>query len=184
MTQFKFKADDKVKRVYSSHEGMKVGDIAVVESFENSMNMFLKGYSFAHDPQNFELVVEDEKETITHILKTKPWWIAVRNQEEYNNVQNWLGENYGSRCIASYNSSMKYLTNISSVGSIENDWVMHGNGDKPKEKEIILEFQTTIKSVKLPEKVKPTTEQQLKIAELEKTIAKASAQIEQLKEMK
>ena len=44
-----FKVGDKLKRIYSIHEGMKVGDIAVVRHVVDVWNIYLDGYEFAHD---------------------------------------------------------------------------------------------------------------------------------------
>ena len=48
--------------------------------------------------------------------------------------------------------------------------------EKTNAQEITLEFETIVKSVKLPEVAPKLTEQQLKIIELEATISKAQEQ--------
>lgn len=128
-------------------------------------------------------IVKEEKEEMkfdmnSFDLKTNPWWIAVRNREEYELVQNWLLENYGTKCIAEYSREFKYLTNTGCGGRVEKSWVMHGSADKPEHQEIKLNFKTVVDSVTFPE-VK--TEQQKQIEELEKTILLAKQQIETLK---
>ena len=123
-------------------------------------------------------VVKEEKEEMQFDMKKEPWYIRVANEQEYELVQNWLLENYGTNCVAEYSREFKYLTNTYSGGHVNKSWVMYGSGNKPERQEIKLTFKTVIDSVTFPE-VK--TEQQKQIEELEKTILLAKQQIETLK---
>lgn len=183
MTQFKFKAGYKVKRIRSEHEGMKVGDIGVVKSFENSMNMYLEGYRFAHDPENFELVVEDEKENISKWLRENKWFIRTGNPEKSKLVQEWLFE-HGYEWLSgkgvSYTDRM-YLCNVDTGGGLH-DRILQTNSDKSlhkSAKELTFEFETVVKSVKLPT---IESEKDKKIRELQETIQSAANQIKAIKE--
>lgn len=185
MTQFKFNTCDKVKRIRSEHEGMKVGDVGVVKSFENRVSMLLEGYNSAHDPQNFELVVEDEKEITKKFLCEQKWFIRTGNPEKSKLVQEWLFEHgcewlYGKKVQTGFND--KLITNTNCVGNKEK-YIMFSMADnKTNAQEIVLEFQTVVKAVKLPEVLPKKTEAQLKLEELQRTIEDAQRQIAELKE--
>lgn len=177
----KFKVGDRVKRIASAHEGMKVGDVAVVKSIVDEWNLHLEGYSFAHDPQNFELVTSaDEKETISKFLRENKWFIRTGSPEKSKLVQEWLFE-HGMK----WHDGTKHTLNYSEdfLSSYGDSFGTHGKDvlTDSSRQEITPEFETIVKSVKLPETPKPT-EQELRIIELEQTIAQASAQIKQLKE--
>jgi len=187
MTQFKFNIGDKVKRIRSEHEGMKVGDVGVVKSFENRVSMLLEGYNSAHDPQNFELVVEDEKEITKKFLRENRWFIRTGSPEKSKLVQEWLFE-HGMKWQwytgFNNNTNEKLLTNTYDDGDKNNYILFAVDSNKTNAQEIKIESETVIKSVQLPEILPNKTEQQLRIEELEATIAQASAQIKQLKEIK
>lgn len=184
MTQFKFNIGDKVKRIRSEHEGMKVGDVGVVKSFENRTSMLLEGYNFAHDPANFELVVEDEKEITKKFLREEKWFIRTGSPEKSKLVQEWLFEHgcgwlYGKTVQSGFNDTM--LTNTDCAGNKE-EYIMFSTAlEKKNAQEITLEFETIMKPVKFPEAPKKT-EAQLKLEELQRTIEDAQRQIAKLKE--
>lgn len=190
-----FKDGDKVRTLVDINKYAKKGDILLVKDgfdfYPNRDAGFscAKGFvntKWLNETNNsrFQLVKEEKEEMQFNMkgfdLKTNPWWIAVRNREEYELVQKWLLENYGAKCIAEHSREFKYLTNTTSGGHVEKSWVMHGSGDRPEHQEIKLTFKTVIDSVTFPE-VK--TEQQKQIEELEKTILLAKQQIEELKKI-
>ena len=133
-------------------------------------------------------LVQDEKESTSVWLKENKWFIRTGSPEKSVQTQKWLFE-HGIGWADSpkdsfniYGTQHKALTNTyggpatdTIMWSVDNDWIAS------IAQEITLEFETILKSVKLPEAPKPT-EQELRIIELEKTIAQASAQIKQLKE--
>ncbi|UZS00832.1 hypothetical protein [Pseudomonas phage vB_PsaM_M1] len=178
----KFKAGDRVKRVASSHNGMVVGDTAIVRYQEGSSYLYLEGYEHSHDPINFELV-EDEKQSTAKWLKENKWFIRTGSPEKSKLVQEWLFEHDYHWCIGDEVNDFgeAYLTNTDS-GAYLSPAILHGGGDKTNAQEIKIEFETVVKSVQFPEIAPKKTEQQLCIEELEATIAQASTQIKQLKE--
>lgn len=180
----KFKAGDTVKRFRETHEGMKTGETAIVKKWQDWCSFFLEGYDLAHDPANFELVKSvDEKESTAKFLREEKWWIKCNSQLEFELINDWLEENSNIRCHCNPPESCKIITNFNSNG--KKDYIRWNDRDNyPKENEVKIEFETIVKSVKLPEVVPKKTEQQLRIEELEATIAQASAQIKHLKEMK
>lgn len=171
----KFKAGDKVKRICSSHEGMTIGDVAIVRMMENGSNMYLEGYGYSHDPGNFELVEETEKESTAKWLKQNKWWIKCESQAELDLINPWLKENFGDTLGVRVPDIIKYVCNDFTYPNL----VFWGYEDKPKNQEITLEFGTIVKSFTLPV---VETEQEKKIRELQETIDKASAQIKAIKE--
>ena len=187
----KFKAGDKVKRIASVHDGMKVGDIAVVKYVENVWNIYLDGYEFAHDPANFELVTSaDEKESTSAWLKENKWFIRTGSPEKSKLVQEWLFQHgcewlYGKTVQSDFKDQL--LTNTNCGGYKEKYIMFSTDGNKTNAQEITLEFETIVKSVKLPEAPKPTeqeSQQELRIIELERIINDAKNKIEELKLIK
>lgn len=179
----KFKAGDKVKRVAGCHEGMRVGDTAVVRCLEGPC-LYLDGYKTSHNPKIFELV-QDDKESIKQFLKENKWFIRTGSPEKSELVQEWLFEHgcewwWGKKVQTGFNDEL--ITNTNCVGFIEKYIMFSMNDNKSNAEEIKIEFGTIIKNVQLPEIPPKKTEQQLRIEELEATIAQASAQIKQLKE--
>ena len=177
----KFKAGDKVKRIGKPFGSVKVGDIETVETVQRSGSIELVDHSYRYDPEYFELV-QDEKESTSAWLKENKWFIRTGSPEKSKLVQEWLFEHgmewlYDKKNVSDFKE--KYLTNTLDTGKLSQR-IMHGDSDKTNAQEITLEFETVVKSVKLPEAPKPT-KQQLRIIELEATIAQASAQIKQLK---
>jgi len=182
----KFKAGDQVKRIAFVHEGMKVGDVAVVKSVADGWNMYLEGYSFAHDPQNFELVTSaDEKEAISKFLRENKWFIRTGSPEKSKLVQEWLFE-HGMKWQwyndFNNNTNEKLLTNTYDDGDKNNYILFAADSNKTNAQEIKIEFETIMKSVQLPQVLPKKTEAQLKLEELQRTIEDAQRQIAQLKE--
>jgi len=133
-------------------------------------------------PWRVEPVTEEPKQMFN--IKTDPWFIRVNSKQEFEVIQDWLQENYGTCLSSNYYSSMVYLTNSYADGGVREDFVMHGSSDpleKQALKEIKLTFKTTIDSVTFPE---VETEQQIKMKQLQETIDKAAKQIKELKEGK
>jgi hypothetical protein len=185
----KFKIGDKVRRIGKPFGSVKVGDIETVETVRGNGSIELVNRFYVYDPEYFDLV-QDEKESISKFLRENKWFIRTGSPEKSKLVQEWLFERgmewlYDKKNVSDFKE--KYLTNTSGTGVLS-PWIMHGTSDKTNAQEITLEFETVVKSVKLPEVApKPTeqeSQQELRIIELEKTIAQASAQIKQLKEIK
>ena len=182
----KFKIGDKVKRIGEPFGSVKVGDIETVETVRGSGSIELVDHFYVYDPKYFELV-QDEKESTSAWLRENKWFIRTGSPEKSKLVQEWLFE-HGIHWAGNpkdsfdiYGTQHKILTNTR--GMQATDTIMW-SVDKYRTsgaQEITLEFETVVKSVKLPEAPKPT-EQGLRIIELEATIAQASAQIKQLKE--
>lgn len=134
-------------------------------------------------PEYFE-PVKDEKESTAKWLKENRWFIRTGTKERSELVQEWLFEHgyvwFVQGSVPSYLES-KYLCNVCIDGSIIGDILQTSNSQHIHKdaQEIILEFQTTIKSVKLPA---VETEQEKEIRELQETIDKASARIKAIKE--
>lgn len=179
----KFKAGDKVQRTYGEFKGMKVGDVGIVKGLAYFSCMTLEGYDGEHTMDNFKLV--DEKESTSAWLKENKWFIRTGSLEKSVQTQKWLFEHgcewlYGKTVQSDFND--KVLTNTNCVGSKEKYIMYTHNVNKDNVQEITLEFETIVKSVKLPETPKPT-EQQLRIEELQRTIEDVQRQIKQLKEI-
>ena len=181
----KFKAGDKVQRTCGELKGMKVGDVSAVTGLARFSCMTLEGYDGEHDMDNFKLV--DEKESTSVWLKENKWFIRTGSPEKSKLVQEWLFEHGcewlydGKNAQTGFNDAL--LTNTDYDGNKEK-YIMFSKSDSKDNnaQEIVLELETTIKSVQLPDVTPKKTEQQLRIEELEATIAQASAQIKQLKE--
>lgn len=178
-----FKIGDTVIRIAGRHVGMSPGDTAKISGFCGD-DFYLEGYgNSTHTWANFDLV-QDEKESISKFLRENKWYIHTGSPEKSFATQTWLFEHgmewnsgdklfhkYGEDCIS---SSTEYgvLFCTSSVS------YARGTGCK----EIKIEFQTVVKSAKLPEIPPKKTEQQLRIEELEAIISKAQEQVAKLKE--
>ena len=129
----------------------------------------------------FKLTKEEPKQMFN--IKTDPWFIRVNSEQEFEVIQDWLEENYGSILISNYSTAFKYLTNTADDGQVEEAFVMHGQGnplETTSRKEIKLTFKTTIDSVTFPEM---ETEQQIKMKQLQETIDKAARELKELREM-
>lgn len=132
-------------------------------------------------PDNFVVIQEEPKQMFN--IKTDPWFIRVNSEQEFDVIQNWLEENYGTCLMVEYGSWMEYLTNTDSGGTVAKARVMHGNGDPVSttpRKEIKLTFKTTVDSVQYPV---VETEQQIKMKQLQETIDKAARELKELREM-
>lgn len=130
-------------------------------------------------------LVQDEKESTSAWLKENKWFIRTGNPEKSKLVQEWLFEHdcewlYGKNVQSDFKDTM--LTNTDCVGEKGNFIMFSTALDKKNAQEITLEFETVVKSVKLPELAPKKTEQQLRIGELEATISKAQEQVAKLKE--
>lgn len=184
----KFKAGDKVRIIKATNKSALYSNlIGNVYTLLYKVTDTIQVGSWAVQEEVDWFIREDdielEKESISKFLKENKWFIRTGSVEKSELVQEWLFE-HGYGWVIGKNSvsdfKEKYLTNTSDSGELSK-YIMHGNSDKTNAKEITLEFETVVKSVKLPEAPKKT-EQQLRIEELETTIAQASAQIKQLKE--
>jgi hypothetical protein len=179
----KFKAGDKVKRIGKPFGSVKVGDIETVETVRGSGSIELVDHFYVYDPKYFELV-QDEKESTSAWLKLNKWFIRTGSPEKSKLVQEWLfNHDYEWFCGKTVQSDFKdqFLTNTNWVGDKEKYIMYTHNVSKDNAQEITLEFETVVKSVKLPEVPKPT-EQELRIIELEATISKAQEQVKKIKE--
>lgn len=126
------------------------------------------------------------KDQTAKFLKENKWFIRTGSPEKSFATQTWLFEHgygwlIGKNNVSDFNE--KYLTNTSTTGELS-QYIMHGNSDKTNAQEIKIEFETIVKSVKLPEVAPKLTEQQLKIIELEGIINDAKSKIEELKLIK
>lgn len=183
-----FKKGDKVKRVAGYHEGMQVGDTAVVRQQASFDRLCLEGYESPHDPENFELV-QDNKESIKQFLKENKWFIRTGSPEKSKLVQEWLFDHGcewlhdGKNAQTDFNDAL--LTNTDYYGTKEKCIMFSKSDSKTNAQEIVLEFETIVKSVQLPEVASKKTEAQLKLEELQKIIEDAQNKIDELKgEMK
>jgi hypothetical protein len=185
----KFKAGDKVKRIGKPFGSVKVGDIETVETVRGSGSIELVDHFHVYDPKYFELV-QDEKESTSAWLKENKWFIRTGSVEKSKLVQEWLFE-HGCEWLCGKGKTVQsdfkdqLLTNTNCVGYKEKYIMFSTDGNKTNAQEITLEFETVVKSVKLPEAPKPTeqeSQQKLRIIELEATISKAQEQVAKLKE--
>ena len=145
----------------------------LVEEFSNN-KIWIQG-------NHFNLVKEEPKQMFN--IKTDPWFIRVNSEQEFEAIQDWLQENYGTCLSSKYSSAFEYLTNTLSGGQVEKAFVMHGRGnplETTSRKEIKLTFKTTIDSVEYPV---VETEQQIKMKQLQETIDKAARELKELREM-
>lgn len=160
-----FKKGDIVKRVASSHEGMRVGDTAVVSSQEG-IHLWLDGYDTSHDTKNFELV-EDE-----NVMSLKKNWsldINSENAEVYKQTLIALGYTWSESHTVWISQSYIRTDNAN------NNKVFFSNMTEHDHFEDIEEF---LKFHFIPQK----TEAQLKLEDLQKIIEDAQKKIKQLKE--
>jgi hypothetical protein len=176
----KFKAGDKVQRIYGEFKGMKVGDVGIVKGLAYFSCMTLEGYDGEHTMNNFKLV--DEKESTSAWLKENPWYIKVNGKQEFLAAVKWL-EDHGQVAELS-NSWLDGVEALRSSNNMVSTYIRTDMTCVSKETEIILNFKVVVKSVKLPEAPKPTeqeSQQKLRIIELEATIAKAQEQVKKIK---
>ena len=179
-----FKAGDKVRRIAGEHEGMVVGDIAVVTHLD-SVGIRLEGFEYQHDPENFELV-KNEKEIISKWLKENAWYMYIKpnNPAGSKAVQKWLFEHGVEWWNWKYVhlTGKMCLTNVDTDGEIGIYLMQTDNreGVHYSAHEVKIEFETIVKSVTLPS-VPMKSEQEIKIEEIEAIISKAYEQIKQLK---
>ena len=176
----KFKVGDWIKRTGDNYKGVNKGDTKQVVQLVPDVGIRFYGDNVVYDQMFFELV-QDEKESTSAWLKENKWWIRCKSQLEFELINNWLEENACIRCQCNPPESCKIITNFNSNGM--KNYVMWNDRDNyPKESEITLEFETVVKSVKLPEVAPKPTEQELHIIELEATISKAQEQVKKIKE--
>lgn len=123
----------------------------------------------------FELVEEKPQ----FDLKKNPWFIRTGTKEKSEAAQKWLFEQGFT-----WNAGSKYLYDYGEIilEGVENSKFVQGCFPEPESLEIILEFETVVKSVTYPV-VEVEAEQDKKIKELQQTIEKAQKQIEELKNM-
>lgn len=179
----KFRAGDKVKVVSAERDtywyASKIGNIYTLKSFDGE-DWVAKETDFGvFAPCDLELY-QDEKESTSAWLKENPWYIKVNNKQEFLAAVKWLEDH--NQVAELSNTWLDGIESLRSSNNMVNTYIRTDMTCVSKEKEIILNFKVILESVQLPEAPKPT-EQELRIIELEKTIAQASAQIKQLKEM-
>lgn len=116
-------------------------------------------------------------------LKTQPWFVRVNNEQEFNLLQEWLKENFGTHYNCGWHPQMMGLTNTTVDGKIYNSYVMWFSDDKSlnqNSNEIKLHFKTALDSVEWPI---VESEEDKKIRELKETIEAAAKQIKELENM-
>lgn len=117
-------------------------------------------------------------------MKTQPWFIKIDSQEEFDLVQEWLIENYGSGLQCNWGGPTKKcgVTNWSrAVGRACINHVMWmGEGEKPDKyaSEIKFNFRKVIDNVEFPD-VK--SEQELEIERLTEIINQAQETLNKMK---
>lgn len=131
-------------------------------------------------PNDFKLYKEEPVNQFD--MKIQPWFIRVNNEQEFNLVQEWLKENFGTCCNFKWYPLMKGLSNTKNEGKIFNNRVMWCDDKSLNQNsyEIKLNFKTIIDSVEWPV---VESEKDRKIRELKETIEAAAKQIKELEEM-
>jgi hypothetical protein len=189
----KFKAGDKVKRIGKPFGSVKVGDIETVETVRGNGSIELVDHFYVYDPKYFELV-QDEKESTSAWLKENKWFIRTGSPEKSVQTQKWLFEHgidwagHPKDSFDIYGTQHEMLTNTRCGQATDTImWSVDNDRTAFIAQEITLEFETVVKSVKLPEAPKPTeqeSQQKLRIIELEGIINDAKNKIEELKLIK
>lgn len=181
----KFKVGDKVRLLVDKTQthwkfGNK-GNVFTVVEYTNPDD-YMTEYSIERNWLNifhadiFEIVEEFD-------LKTQPWFIRVNNEQEFNLVQEWLKENFGTVPYFGWYPQTKGLMNTNAEGKMYSDYVMWFRDDKnlnQNANEIKVNFKTIIDSVEWPV---VESEKDKKIRELKETIKKASEQLEKLQKL-
>lgn len=183
-----FKAGDKVKIVKATLSSYwyadRIGDVFTLSSqIGNGDWRVVEDRDGCLSTRDIELV-EDEKESISKFLCENKWFIRTGSPDKSKLVQEWLFEHgcewlYGKNVQSGFNEEL--LTNTNCMGVHEKYILFSTTYEKTNAQEITLNFETIVKSVKLPE-LAQKTEAQLKLEELQRTIEAAQRQIEQLKE--
>lgn len=166
---------DRIGDVFTLSSQISNGDWRVVEDRDGCLSM-----------NDIELYM-DEKESTSAWLKSNKWYIRTGCPEKSKLVQAWLFEHgmewlYGKKLQSGFNEQL--LTNTNCMGGHEEHILFSTTYEKTNAQEITLEFETVVKSVKLPEVEPKKTEQQLKIEQLQATIDKAQQELKELKELK
>lgn len=126
-------------------------------------------------PNDWELVEEKPQ----FDLKKNPWFIRTGTKEKSEAAQKWLFEQgvHWWHGMEIKDHGEKYLTNADSSG-VTSSYILQGRlGAHASAQEIILEFETVVKSVTYPI---VESEQDKKIKELKETIDKAQQQLEEM----
>ena len=186
----KFKAGDKVKVLKATlgtyWYAERIGDVFTLSSqIGNNGWRVVEGGDSCLSTKDIELYV-DEKESTSAWLKENNWFIRTGSPEKSKLVQEWLFERgmewiYGKKLQSGFNEQL--LTNTNCMGEHEKYILFSTTYEKTNAQEITLEFETVVKSVKLPEVAPKLTEQQLKIEQLQATIDKAQQELKELREM-
>lgn len=174
-----FKIGDKV-RVKSAElptywYASRIGEVFTLVEYDKSNDDWLVEEADAY------LGVDDIELVSQFDLKKNPWFIRTGTKEKSEAAQKWLfGQGMDWMCNDSvvYARDNQVLSNVSRIGDVEPFfmWCIDGEPHKPA-KEIILEFETTVKSVTYPS---IEIEQCKKIKELKETIDKAQQQLEEM----
>ena len=173
-----FKAGDKVVCVDSSYsEGHLVECVHyIIDDVDDAEGVIINGYWWY--PNRFKFVEEKPQ----FDLKKNPWFIRTGTKEKSEAAQKWLFEQgmswSGARGNVILNFGEDYLVNVSGNGYV-GKYVMWCSDSSPhaSAKEIVLEFETVVKSVTYPV---VETAQDKKIKELKETIDKAQQQLEEM----
>lgn len=178
-----FKVGDKVRCKYCANSKLLYDGIYEVED-ASDFDIKISGIpgwwmKLRFEVAEEEIYMKEQQINVKEWLQTNAWFIRINNEEQFDLVQKWLKENYGYKCIVSYQPYMKYLTNTEREGKVHKEWVMHGSSN-PTGDEIKFSFRTVVDKVEFPE-VK--TEKQKKLEELEESARKIAEQIAHLKEM-
>lgn len=114
-------------------------------------------------------------------MKTQPWFIKINSQEEFDLVQEWLIENYGSGlgCEWTGHIPKEGVTNTTDSGRVCSRVMYYElDGLRPRAQEIKFNFRKVIDNVELPD-VK--SEQELDIERLTEIINQAQETLNKMK---
>lgn len=181
-----FKAGDCVKCVNTGHNSNLTLDKIYFVVGKGEVDGFVTVISDAGEfspyySSRFQLYSNEKQ----FDLKKNPWFIRTGTKEKSEAVQKWLFEQgvewYTGKGIKM--SCEGYLTNTYVDGGISS-YILYGDDSNPSAyaQEIIIEFETTVKSVTYPsiETESAKKEQDKKIKELKETIDKAQQQLEEM----
>jgi len=184
-----FKVGDKVECIRMQSAGNYVmntgyiGYVTHVKGLSLAVDGLLHAGHTVMSYQAFKLVEEKPQ----FDLKKNPWFIRTGTKEKSEAAQKWLFEHgmswSGARGNVILNFGEDYLVNVSGNGYV-GEYVMWCSDSSPhaSAKEIIMEFETVVKSVTYPvlETESAKKAQDKKIKELKETIDKAQQQLEEM----
>lgn len=184
-----FKVGDKVKVIRAGLDSYgyadKIGQVFTLAKQLNHQEWLTTERSDRVLGEDDIELVQDEKERISKFLKENKWFIRTGSPEKSVQVQKWLfdhGVKWQWSSGFNINSGEKFLTNTYDEGT-KHDYILFStDSSRNIGQEIKIEFETTVKSVQLPEMTTKKTEAQLKLEELERTIEEVQRHIAKLKE--